>query len=172
MALVGMALPSSERERLTMGKLPKKQLALFLYIRQIWKIRKNLLPIFPSILKSILITLPADTFLHVLRTNLNTHLINLWLTTESQQEGLGFGNEPDGYEIEWRPERKNDARVESILFKINPRLENDESVPSLEVEQQEFPPATSGAVDTAKLVSAINRLFWAVVIIAFLYWWF
>jgi hypothetical protein len=75
------------------------------------------------------ISLHADTFFHVRNTDPKSHLIYLWLDTESQKDGLCYGDDPNGNEIEWRADKTNCAQVEALSFKIILRPENIESAP-------------------------------------------
>ena len=131
-----------------------------------WKGSEKFPPFF-----EIKISLPADTFLCVLRTNPETRLIHLWVDTSTiiQEDGLVYGNDPTGNEIEWRVEKKNYAHAKSITLKINPCPDDALGAePSPEVKQQELPVPTPVLVNTSDLASAINRLFWAVVLIGLL----
>ena len=69
---------------------------------------------------TIKILLPADTFLRVLQANPETHLTHLSLDTNIRDEGLVYGNDPDGKEIEWRAEKKSLCDLESIRLTIKP----------------------------------------------------
>ena len=72
---------------------------------------------------TIYIRLPADTFLRVLQMNPEKHLIHLGVDTGIEnwrEEGLAYGDDPDGKEIEWRVEKKNYAHADSIRLTIEP----------------------------------------------------
>ena len=121
----------------------------------------------------IVASLPSDPFLRLLQASVKTCSIELYASVpgpKHDEEGFSYGPDPDGRDIEWRSKMTDRARLDLLRVGITPRS-NDalESEPSQEAKPQEPPsPMSSGAVDASKLVRAINRLFWAVVMIGVL----
>lgn len=62
--------------------------------------------------------LSAESFRRLVETDTRTSTIELWVTTAMNEKGLIYGNDPDGKELEWWPERSNIANVESISVRF------------------------------------------------------
>src|SRR5262249_27447931 len=109
-------------------------------------------------------SLPFDSFFRLHQATVNARSIELDAHVSGpNEEGFSFGPDPDGRDIEWRVAQKDRARMDSLRLGIRTRSEEArESAPP------ESPSPISGAVDTSKLVSAVNRVFWGVVIIGLL----
>lgn len=76
---------------------------------------------------------------------------------------------PDGTEYEWDTTTRSTNCLSYVSLTITPRSEGASVLgPSQEVISQAPPSPISGAVDTSKLIRAVNRLLWAVVIIGLL----
>jgi hypothetical protein len=62
--------------------------------------------------------LSAESFRRLVETDTRTSTIELWVTTAMNEKGLIYGNDPDGKELEWWPERSNISSVESISVRF------------------------------------------------------
>ena len=62
--------------------------------------------------------LSAETFRRLVEIDPRTSTIELWVTTAMNEKGLIYGNDPDGKELEWWPERSNISNVESISVRF------------------------------------------------------
>jgi len=62
--------------------------------------------------------LSAESFRRLVETDTRTSTIELWVTTTMNEKGLIYGNDPDGKELEWWPERSNIANIESISVRF------------------------------------------------------
>ena len=62
--------------------------------------------------------LSAESFHHLLTTDYLSPIIELWATTAMNENGLIYGNDPDGRELEWWPERSNTSVVETVSIRF------------------------------------------------------
>jgi len=122
-------------------------------------------------------SLLPDTFFRLLQANPENCLIKLSVHTRSlwdkdqetqQKEGLVYGDDPNGKDYIWHTEKKWTSCLDLVTLTMTPRAQTkevSESEPSQQTIPPAFPAPTSRDVDTQKLVSVVNRLFWAVVIV-------
>ena len=118
----------------------------------------------------IVVSLLSDPFFRLFQASGAAGSIEVYVSTPTNYSdgGLIYGEDPDGRDIEWHTDKMNRVVLESLRFGITLHskdpLEPDEA---REAKQQQ-PPAPSTAVDTTSLVSAVNRLFWVVLIVGLL----
>jgi hypothetical protein len=62
--------------------------------------------------------LSAESFRRLVETDTRTSTVELWVTTAMNEKGLIYGNDPDGKELEWWPERSNISNVESVSVRV------------------------------------------------------
>lgn len=60
----------------------------------------------------------AESFRRLLEAEIQNSVIELWVTTAMNEKGLIYGDDPDGRELEWWPERSNISNVESISVRF------------------------------------------------------
>jgi hypothetical protein len=115
-------------------------------------------------------SLSSDAFFHLYESLGKPCSIRLHASTPLSKEGLTFGSDPGGWEIHWRIDKQTCAPLESLHLNITPLPEeNRESKPSYETKQPDpTPPMYESVAAMSKLLSSINNLFWAVVIIGLL----
>jgi hypothetical protein len=66
----------------------------------------------------ITIALSPDSFRSLVERYVDAHIIALWITTPIAGNGLIYGNDPNGREIEWWVERSNSSVAESASLRL------------------------------------------------------
>lgn len=121
----------------------------------------------------IVASLTSDPLFRLFQASAQASSVEVYVSTPTskhdEEKGFTFGSDIDGRDIEWRIDNKDHAFVESLRFSITPgSYAAFESKPSQEAKPQEPPASMSGTVLTSRLVTALNRLFWTVVIVGLL----
>jgi hypothetical protein len=60
----------------------------------------------------------TESFHRLLETEIQNSVIELWVTTAMNEKGLIYGDDPDGRELQWWPERSNMSEIESISVRF------------------------------------------------------
>lgn len=64
------------------------------------------------------ISLSADSFRRLIETHTHVRAIELWVSTAAGENGLIYGDDPNGRELEWWVERSNSTVAESISIRF------------------------------------------------------
>jgi hypothetical protein len=64
------------------------------------------------------VSVNADSFHRLIQTPTHVRATELWVSTVMGEDGLIYGNDPDGRELEWWVEKSNLADAESISIRF------------------------------------------------------